>query len=97
MYMDERNLRDLNRKSKQIKNCKAKIELLWSYDPQNQHIFEYPSNGSEFNFETVYQQCMRCCRAFLEKACYSTPVPSCSPCVSPRGSAVRLQLFLHLK
>lgn len=24
--------------------------------------------GSESDFETVYQQCVRCCRAFLEKA-----------------------------
>lgn len=34
--------RDLNRKSNQIKNCKAKIELLGSYDPQNQLIIEDP-------------------------------------------------------
>ena len=33
LCMDESNLRDLNRKSNQVKNCKAKIELLGSYDP----------------------------------------------------------------
>ncbi|KAM4818091.1 low molecular weight phosphotyrosine protein phosphatase-like [Thomomys bottae] len=42
LCMDESNLRDLNRKSKQVKNCKAKIELLGSYDPQKQPIIEDP-------------------------------------------------------
>jgi len=42
LCMDESNLRDLNRKSNQIKNRKAKIELLGSYDPQNQLIIEDP-------------------------------------------------------
>ncbi|XP_058538351.1 low molecular weight phosphotyrosine protein phosphatase isoform X6 [Neofelis nebulosa] len=69
LCMDESNLRDLNRKSNQIKNCKAKIELLGSYDPQKQLIIEDPYYGNESDFETVYQQCVRCCRAFLEKAC----------------------------
>jgi len=68
LCMDESNLRDLNRKSNQIKNRKAKIELLGSYDPQNQLIIEDPYYGNESDFETVYQQCVRCCRAFLEKA-----------------------------
>uniref|UniRef100_A0A8C7A7P8 Low molecular weight phosphotyrosine protein phosphatase n=1 Tax=Neovison vison TaxID=452646 RepID=A0A8C7A7P8_NEOVI len=36
LCMDEINLRDLNRNSNQIKNCKTKIELLGSYNPQNQ-------------------------------------------------------------
>ncbi|XP_048660898.1 low molecular weight phosphotyrosine protein phosphatase-like [Marmota marmota marmota] len=40
LCMDESNLRDLNRKSNQVKNCKAKIELLGSYDPQKQLIIE---------------------------------------------------------
>ncbi|XP_032705805.1 low molecular weight phosphotyrosine protein phosphatase-like [Lontra canadensis] len=66
LCMDESNLRDLNRKSNQIKNCKAKIELLGSYDPQNQLIIEDPYYS---DFEIVYQQCVRCCKAFLEKAC----------------------------
>uniref|UniRef100_A0A9L0SJ59 Low molecular weight phosphotyrosine protein phosphatase n=1 Tax=Equus caballus TaxID=9796 RepID=A0A9L0SJ59_HORSE len=68
LCMDESNLRDLNRKSNQVKNCKAKIELLGSYDPQKQLIIEDPYYGNDSDFETVYQQCMRCCRAFLEKA-----------------------------
>ncbi|XP_045835351.1 low molecular weight phosphotyrosine protein phosphatase isoform X1 [Meles meles] len=68
LCMDESNLRDLNRKSHHIKDCKAKIELLGSYDPQNQLIIEDPYYGNESDFESVYQQCVRCCKAFLEKA-----------------------------
>uniref|UniRef100_A0A4W2GS91 Low molecular weight phosphotyrosine protein phosphatase n=1 Tax=Bos indicus x Bos taurus TaxID=30522 RepID=A0A4W2GS91_BOBOX len=67
LCMDESNLRDLNRKSNQVKNCRAKIELLGSYDPQKQLIIEDPYYGNDADFETVYQQCVRCCRAFLEK------------------------------
>ncbi|XP_015714794.1 low molecular weight phosphotyrosine protein phosphatase isoform X3 [Coturnix japonica] len=67
LCMDESNLRDLKRKSNQVKDCKAKIELLGSYDPQKQLIIEDPYYGSEKDFETVYEQCVRCCKAFLEK------------------------------
>ncbi|XP_069351385.1 low molecular weight phosphotyrosine protein phosphatase isoform X2 [Eulemur rufifrons] len=68
LCMDESNLRDLNRKSNQVKNCKAKIELLGSYDPQKQLIIEDPYYGNDSDFERVYQQCVRCCSAFLAKA-----------------------------
>ncbi|KAK1333321.1 hypothetical protein QTO34_006862 [Cnephaeus nilssonii] len=68
LCMDESNLRDLTRKSHQVNNSRAKIELLGSYDPQKQLIIEDPYYGNESDFETVYQQCLRCCRAFLEKA-----------------------------
>ena len=64
---DESNLRGVNRKSNQVKNCRAKIELLWSYDPQKQLIIEDPYYGNDADFEAVYQQGVRCCRAFLEK------------------------------
>ncbi|GAB1297367.1 Low molecular weight cytosolic acid phosphatase [Apodemus speciosus] len=67
LCMDESNLRDLNRKSNQVKNCKAKIELLGSYDPQKQLIIEDPYYGNDSDFEVVYEQCLRCCKAFLEK------------------------------
>uniref|UniRef100_A0A8W4FLI1 Low molecular weight phosphotyrosine protein phosphatase n=1 Tax=Sus scrofa TaxID=9823 RepID=A0A8W4FLI1_PIG len=67
LCMDESNLRDLNRKGNQVKNCRAKIELLGSYDPQKQLIIEDPYYGNDSDFEAVYQQCVRCCRAFLEK------------------------------
>ncbi|XP_003971729.2 low molecular weight phosphotyrosine protein phosphatase isoform X1 [Takifugu rubripes] len=66
LCMDESNLRELNRKVKSVKNCKAKIELLGSYDPQKQLIIKDPYYGSDNDFEMVYQQCVRCCEAFLE-------------------------------
>ncbi|XP_017731000.1 PREDICTED: low molecular weight phosphotyrosine protein phosphatase-like [Rhinopithecus bieti] len=53
LCMDESNLRDLNRKSNQVKTCKAKIELLGSYDPQKQLIIEDPYYGNDSDFETV--------------------------------------------
>ncbi|XP_075001249.1 low molecular weight phosphotyrosine protein phosphatase isoform X1 [Calonectris borealis] len=82
LCMDESNLRDLKRKSNQVKDCKAKIELLGTYDPQKQLIIEDPyyvcvrnslgglikNCGNEKDFETVYEQCVRCCKAFLEKS-----------------------------
>ncbi|XP_037384481.1 low molecular weight phosphotyrosine protein phosphatase isoform X1 [Talpa occidentalis] len=68
LCMDESNLRDLTRKSSQVRNCRAKIQLLGSYDPQKQLIIEDPYYGDESHFETVYQQCVRCCRAFLDSA-----------------------------
>ncbi|XP_036604232.1 low molecular weight phosphotyrosine protein phosphatase isoform X1 [Trichosurus vulpecula] len=68
LCMDESNLRDLNRKGNQVKNCKAKIELLGNYDPQKQLIIEDPYYGNDSDFETVYEQCVRCCKAFLEKS-----------------------------
>lgn len=33
---------ELNRKAKSVKDYKAKIELLGSYDPQNQRIIKDP-------------------------------------------------------
>ncbi|KAM3932595.1 low molecular weight phosphotyrosine protein phosphatase isoform 1-T1 [Leptodactylus fuscus] len=67
LCMDESNLRDLKRKCNQVQSCKAKIELLGSYDPQKRLIIEDPYYGSDEDFETVYQQCVRCCKSFLEK------------------------------
>ncbi|XP_026990372.1 low molecular weight phosphotyrosine protein phosphatase isoform X3 [Tachysurus fulvidraco] len=67
LCMDDSNLRDLNRKANSVKNSKAKIELLGSYDPEKQLVIKDPYYGSEKDFETVYEQCVRCCRAFLEK------------------------------
>ncbi|MBN3296065.1 PPAC phosphatase, partial [Amia calva] len=53
LCMDESNLRDLNRKANQVKNCKAKIELLGTYDPEKQLIIKdpyYVSYGLTFIF-----------------------------------------------
>ncbi|XP_058470327.1 low molecular weight phosphotyrosine protein phosphatase isoform X2 [Solea solea] len=67
LCMDDSNLRDLKSKASAVKNSSAKIELLGLYDPQNQRIIEDPYYGSASDFEKVYEQCERCCRAFLEK------------------------------
>ncbi|KAM9356135.1 low molecular weight phosphotyrosine protein phosphatase isoform 1-T1 [Pholidichthys leucotaenia] len=67
LCMDETNLSDLKSKAKKVKDCRAKIELLGSYDPQNQRIIKDPYYGRDEDFETVYEQCVRCCKAFLEK------------------------------
>ncbi|XP_077165854.1 low molecular weight phosphotyrosine protein phosphatase isoform X2 [Paroedura picta] len=67
LCMDESNLQDLKRKSNQIQNCKASIELLGSYDPQKQLIIEDPYYGNDEDFDTVYEQCLRCCKEFLAK------------------------------
>uniref|UniRef100_A0A8B9HCZ4 Low molecular weight phosphotyrosine protein phosphatase n=1 Tax=Astyanax mexicanus TaxID=7994 RepID=A0A8B9HCZ4_ASTMX len=66
LCMDESNLRDLNKKANSVKNSKAKIELLGSYDPEKQLIIKDPYYGSDQDFETVYEQCVRCCKVFLE-------------------------------
>ncbi|XP_078398002.1 low molecular weight phosphotyrosine protein phosphatase isoform X2 [Cetorhinus maximus] len=66
LCMDESNLRDLKRKAEKVKNYKSEIKLLGSFDPQNHLIIQDPYYGSEADFEEVYQQCLRCCTAFLE-------------------------------
>ncbi|XP_008294399.1 low molecular weight phosphotyrosine protein phosphatase isoform X2 [Stegastes partitus] len=67
LCMDESNLSELNRRANLVKTYSAKIELLGSYDPQKQLIIKDPYYGSGEDFEKVYEQCVRCCKAFLEK------------------------------
>ncbi|KAM8832723.1 low molecular weight phosphotyrosine protein phosphatase isoform 1-T1 [Spinachia spinachia] len=67
LCMDESNLSELNRRAKLVKNGVAKVELLGSYDPKKQRIIEDPYYGSDEDFEKVYEQCARCCKAFLEQ------------------------------
>ncbi|KAF4077925.1 hypothetical protein AMELA_G00193640 [Ameiurus melas] len=67
LCMDESNLRDLKKKANGVNNCKAKIELLGSYDPEKQLHIQDPYYGNEQDFEKVYEQCVRCCRVFLER------------------------------
>ncbi|KAJ3607114.1 hypothetical protein NHX12_026628 [Muraenolepis orangiensis] len=64
--MDDSNMSDLRKKAKSVNNCRAKIELLGSYDPQKQRTIKDPYYGREEDFETVYVQCVRCCKVFLE-------------------------------
>nr|ACO13765.1 Low molecular weight phosphotyrosine protein phosphatase [Esox lucius] len=67
LCMDESNLSDLKKKANSVKNSKAKIELLGSYDPEKQLVIKDPYYGHEEDFENVYQQCVRCCKVFLER------------------------------
>lgn len=60
--------RDLTRKSNQIKNCKAKIELLGSYDPQKQMIIEDP-----YYVSTPASVLLLGCRATPARLCASPP------------------------
>ncbi|XP_056284186.1 low molecular weight phosphotyrosine protein phosphatase isoform X2 [Pseudoliparis swirei] len=66
LCMDESNMSELNRRAHLVKNVPAKIELLGSYDPQKQLIIKDPYYGSDEDFEKVYEQCARCCKAFLD-------------------------------
>ncbi|KAA0707309.1 Low molecular weight phosphotyrosine protein phosphatase [Triplophysa tibetana] len=67
LCMDESNLRDLKKKANSVKQSKAKIELLGNYDPEKHVIIQDPYYGNDKDFETVYEQCVRCCKAFLEQ------------------------------
>ncbi|XP_072912896.1 low molecular weight phosphotyrosine protein phosphatase isoform X2 [Hemitrygon akajei] len=66
LCMDESNLRSLKSLAGKVNNPKSEIQLLGSYDPQKKNIIHDPYYGEESDFEEVYQQCLRCCTAFLE-------------------------------
>ncbi|XP_011872536.1 PREDICTED: low molecular weight phosphotyrosine protein phosphatase-like [Vollenhovia emeryi] len=64
--MDHDNIEDLNKQKPE--NCRAKVELLGSYDPSGNIIIRdpyYDSNSAEF--QTVYDQCLASVTAFLNK------------------------------
>jgi len=63
--MDESNIRNLDRV--RPKDGRAVIQLLGEFDPEGVRIVEDPYYGDEKDFEAVYDQCMRCCKAFLDK------------------------------
>ncbi|VDK87262.1 unnamed protein product [Onchocerca ochengi] len=65
--MDEDNMEDLKNLRGNEKG-KAVVEYLGSYDPEGVLIVPDPfySRGMQM-FEKVYEQCLRCCQAFLEK------------------------------
>ncbi|XP_059170862.1 low molecular weight phosphotyrosine protein phosphatase-like [Physella acuta] len=65
--MDHANITDINDIAPA--NSTAKISLLGSYDPQKELIIEDPYfayNHNKNAFNEVYEQCMRCCTAFLD-------------------------------
>lgn len=64
--MDENNISNL--KDQKPANSKAEILLLGDFDPEGDRIIRDPyyDRGSE-GFEKCYQQCVRCCKAFLDQ------------------------------
>ncbi|KAI1703972.1 low molecular weight phosphotyrosine protein phosphatase domain-containing protein [Ditylenchus destructor] len=68
--MDENNIRDLKDVQKRAGNAgtKARVELLGDYDPEGVKIIvdPYYLKGTEA-FDRVYEQCVRCCTAFLDQ------------------------------
>lgn len=67
LCMDESNLRDLTRKSNQVKNNKAKVELLESCDPQRQLIIKEPTMGMSPTLRPRTSH-VRCYMVFQERA-----------------------------
>ncbi|XP_017776790.1 PREDICTED: low molecular weight phosphotyrosine protein phosphatase-like [Nicrophorus vespilloides] len=66
--MDLNNISALNSEAKDVKNSKAKILLLGDSDPQGERIIRDPYYDDDSKgFEQCYQQCMRCCNAFLDQ------------------------------
>lgn len=61
--MDEDNLTDLG--SEKPSDSRAKIMFLGSFDPEGAKIIHDPYTGTMEDFVTVYEQCLRCCKAFL--------------------------------
>ncbi|XP_043208805.1 low molecular weight phosphotyrosine protein phosphatase-like [Amphibalanus amphitrite] len=63
--MDESNISEL--KDLAPSNSTAQIELLGKYDPEGALIIRDPYyDDGDQGFETCYQQCLRCCGAFLD-------------------------------
>ncbi|GAB1598389.1 low molecular weight phosphotyrosine protein phosphatase-like [Argonauta hians] len=63
--MDEQNMRDLTRVSGSSSH-KAKLELLGKWDPEKVLIIPDPYYDTKAEFYPVYNQCYRCCKAFLK-------------------------------
>lgn len=65
--MDDENIRDIE-SERPKRDCRAKVELLGSYDPEGKITIEDPYyKKGEAAFEVNYQQCLRSCTAFLDK------------------------------
>ncbi|KAL0122946.1 hypothetical protein PUN28_007543 [Cardiocondyla obscurior] len=64
--MDNENIKNLN--DYKPENCRAKVELLGSYDPSGDFIIRDPYYDSDsIGFQKVYDQCVASVRAFLDK------------------------------
>ena len=65
LAMDDDNMRNLSRV--RPSDATSVVQLLGDYDPEGVKVIEDPYYGDERDFETVYDQCMRCCGAFLDQ------------------------------
>ncbi|XP_029154804.1 low molecular weight phosphotyrosine protein phosphatase-like [Nylanderia fulva] len=68
--MDNDNIQDLNGLKSTIKpmECRAKVELLGSYDPSGEVIIRDPYyDAGSAGFQKAYEQCLRSVTAFLNK------------------------------
>lgn len=64
--MDHENIKDLN--DQKPENCRAKVELLGSYNPSKDIIIRDPYYASNsVGFQKVYDQCLASVTAFLNK------------------------------
>jgi len=66
LCMDEKNLSDLEQLAPE--DSQAQVELLGNYDTEGSPIIvdPYYTVEGKAEFEAVYQQCKRCCTAFLD-------------------------------
>ncbi|KAK2713517.1 low molecular weight phosphotyrosine protein phosphatase 1-like [Artemia franciscana] len=65
--MDEENIEDLETLAPQ--SPKAKLLLLGEFDPEGDRIIRDPYyDRDDKGFEKCYQQCIRCCSAFIDKS-----------------------------
>lgn len=68
--MDEDNMKALRKMAPH--NCRAKIELFGEWDPNGKKIIRDPYYDSDLRgFEEVFEQCMRCSKAFLDSIHYA--------------------------
>ncbi|KAL6436865.1 hypothetical protein ACFW04_004914 [Cataglyphis niger] len=64
--MDNDNIQDIN--ALKPKKCRAKVELLGSYDPNGEVIIRDPYYDTDSaGFQKAYEQCLRSVTAFLNK------------------------------
>lgn len=67
--MDDANMEELE--ERKPTNCSAKLKMLGEYDPKGERIIRDPYFDDERDlggFDTVYEQCVRCCTNFLDQS-----------------------------
>ncbi|XP_052797947.1 low molecular weight phosphotyrosine protein phosphatase-like isoform X2 [Mya arenaria] len=67
--MDDDNMSELA--ERKPKKSTTRLEMLGEYDPEGERVIRdpyYDTRGDMSGFEKVYEQCVRCCKAFLDKS-----------------------------